>query len=71
MIYTESTAYLERAGKLTPVSGRRLFITAPDIETVRGLLRAEIDPRIEVPVLFITRQMPGSQPATPANDFPI
>jgi len=73
MIHTESIAYVESAGKLVPLTNlrgepQRYFISAPDIDSVRGLLVEETPTALQMPVLFITRQ---TNPNPPANDFSI
>lgn len=67
MIHTESIAYVEQCGKLTPLlnapNGQpmKFFISAPDVESVRNLLQSETNSN--VPVLFITRQTRQPQPS--------
>jgi hypothetical protein len=66
MIHTESIAYMDQGGKLTPLLSERgetmkFFISAPDLDSVRRLLQDET--RTTVPVLFITRQTRQPQPS--------
>lgn len=64
MIHTETTAWVEHQGKLHPAyvgnQVEKLFISAPDIESVRRLL-GELPICREAPapgVLFITKLTP-------------
>ena len=68
MIHTESIAYVDSNGKLTPLANlrgepQRIFISAPDMDSVRALLRDETPAKLPLPVLFITRQTGGNEPA--------
>ena len=74
MISTDSTAYIERSGKLVPIAQKdgpriRWFITAMSIDDIRELLRSEVC--AEVPVLFITRQITGIHEVPPPIDYQI
>lgn len=74
MIHTESVCYIDNAGKLealkNPQGGpMKFFVSAPDLDLVRTLLRETTF--LPMPLLFITRQTTGPQPAPLTNDFQI
>jgi hypothetical protein len=60
MIHTESTAWVERDGKLSAVTNAtgpcKYFVSTADLDAVRALFK-HFAAELQRPVLFITREI--------------